>query len=62
MLYTYRSWALIPAADATAPARTILDSLVKANGQVQDTLTYTADESFQAVRTAVATQTPQSLR
>ena len=41
------------------PPRTIVVSLVKANGQVQDTLTYTAAEAYQAILTAVATQTPQ---
>jgi len=62
MLETYRSWALIPTADTTAPARTIVDSLIRANGQVQDTLTYTAAALNQAVLNAVATQTPQSIR
>lgn len=62
MLMTWRSWVRIPTADATAPATTIVDSLVRANGQVQDTLTYTAAAFNQAVLTAVATQTPQSLR
>jgi hypothetical protein len=59
MLMDWRSWSLIPAADATAPAQTIVISLVRANGQVQDTLTYTAAEAYQAILTAVAAQTPQ---
>lgn len=59
MLMDWRSWSPIPAADATAPAQTIVISLVRANGQVQDTLTYTVAEAYQAILTAVATQTPQ---
>ena len=62
MLMDWRSWSLIPAADATAPAQTIVISLVRANGQVQDTLTYTVAEAYQAILTAVATQTPQPVR
>jgi hypothetical protein len=61
MLMDWRSWSLIPAADATAPAQTIVISLIRANGQVQDTLTYTVAEAYQAILTAVATQTPQSI-
>jgi hypothetical protein len=59
MLMDWRSWSLIPAADATAPAQTIVISLVRANGQVQDTLTYTVAEASPAILTAAATQTPQ---
>jgi len=62
MLETHRSWALIPTADTTAPARTIVSSLVRANGQIQDTLTYTVAAMNQSILTAVATGTPQSLR
>ena len=54
-LMTWRSWSTIPTADTTAPARTEVVSLIKANGQVQDTLTYTAAASNQAILTAVAT-------
>ena len=61
MLMDYRSWSPIPAADATAPAQTIVISLARANGQVQDTLTYTVADVYQAIRTAVATQTPQAI-
>jgi hypothetical protein len=61
MLMTWRSWTFIPTADTTAPARTMVVSLTRANGQVQDTLTYTAAEVNQAILTAVATQTPQSI-
>jgi hypothetical protein len=39
----------------------IVISVTKANGQVQDSLTYTAAAMRQATPTAVATQTPQSL-
>ena len=49
----------IPTADATPPALTVVIKLIRANGQVQDTLTYTAAEAYQAILTAVATQTPQ---
>jgi hypothetical protein len=61
MLMTWRSWAFIPAAGATVPAETIVDTLVRSNGQVQDTLTYTVAEMDQAILTAVATQTPQTI-
>lgn len=61
MLMDWRSWSLIPAADATPPAVTVVISLIRANGQVQDTLTYTVTEGYQAIWTAVATQAPQSI-
>ena len=37
-------------------------SVTKANGQVQDTLTWTVAEMIQAELTAVATGTPVALR
>jgi hypothetical protein len=61
-IMTWRSWLSIPTADTTAPARTVVISVTKANGQVQDTLTYTVAALNQAALTAVATGTPQSLR
>jgi len=61
MLMDYRSWSLVPAADATPAPVTVVISLIRANGQVQDTLTYTVAEVYQAILTSVATQTPQSI-
>jgi hypothetical protein len=59
---TWRSWLSIPTADTTVPNYTDVISVTKANGQVQDTLTYTAAALNQATLKAVATGTPQSLR
>jgi hypothetical protein len=59
---TWRSWLSIPTADTTVPNYTDVISLTKANGQVQDTLTYTAAALDQAILTAEATGLPQSLR
>jgi hypothetical protein len=59
---TWRSWLSIPTADTTVPNYTDVISLTKANGQVQDTLTYTAAALNQATLKAVATGTAQSLR
>jgi hypothetical protein len=59
---TWRSWLSIPTADTTVRAITQVISVTKANGQVQDTLTYTAAALNQATLTAVATGLPQSLR
>jgi hypothetical protein len=62
MLMTWRSWAFIPAAGATAPSLTEVISVTKANGQVQDTLTYTPAALNQLILKAVATGSAQSLR
>ena len=56
-----RSWLSIPTADTTVPDRTVVISVTKANGQLQDTLTYTVAELNQAILTAVATGLPQSI-
>ena len=61
-LMTWRYWRNLPTADTTVPAHTEVISVTKANGQVQDTLTYTAAALNQAVLTAQATGLPQSLR
>jgi hypothetical protein len=61
-IMTWRYWDSIPTADTTVPAYTQVVSVTRANGQVQDTLTYTVATLDQAILTAVATQTPQSLR
>ena len=61
MLMDWRSWSSVPAADTTPAAQTVVISLIRANGSVQDTLTYTVAEAYQATWTAVATQTPQSI-
>src|SRR3954451_25233218 len=57
----WRSWVTIPTADTTVPNYTDVVSLFKANGQLQDKLTYTPAEVNQAILTAVATQTRQSV-
>ena len=59
---TWRSWLSIPTADTTVPNYTDVISVTKANGQVQDTLTYTPAALNQLTLTAVATGLPQSLR
>jgi hypothetical protein len=61
-IITWRSWSSVPTADTTVPNYTDVVSLIKANGQVQDTLTYTPAAMLQAELTAVATGTPVSLR
>ena len=61
-IMTWRYWGSIPTADTVVPNYTDVISLFKANGQVQDTLTYTAAAMNQATLTAVATGTPVSLR
>jgi hypothetical protein len=61
-IITWRSWGSIPTADTVVPNYTIVISVTKSNGQVQDTLTYTAAAMNQATLTAVATGLPQSLR
>ena len=57
----WQSWLSIPTADTTVLDRTVVISVTKANGQVQDTLTYTVAELNRAALTAVATQTPQPI-
>ena len=59
---TWRSWLSIPTADTTVPNYTDVISLTKANGQVQDTLTYTPAALNRLILTAEATGLPQSLR
>jgi len=61
-IMTRRYWGSIPTADTTAPAVTMVLSVTRANGQVQDTLTYTVAAMYQAELTAVATGTPVALR
>ena len=61
-IMTWRYWSSIPTADTAAPAVTMVLSVTKANGQVQDTLTWTPAGMIQAELTAVATGTPVSLR
>lgn len=59
---TWRTWLSIPAADTPVPNYTDVISVTKANGQVQDTLTYTPAALNQLILNAVATGLPQSLR
>ena len=58
---TWRYWSPVPTADTVVPDHTQVISVTKANGQVQDTLTYTAAAMNRATvyggddgRTAVA--------
>jgi hypothetical protein len=60
---TWRWWLGLPTTDSTTlPAHTLVISVTKPNGQVQDTVTTTAAALNDAMLAAVATQTPQSLR
>ena len=62
-IITWRSWSNVPTAiDPTWANFTKVISLTKANGQVQDTLTYTVAQMQQDIMTAAATGTPVSLR
>lgn len=60
---TWRWWLGLPTTDSTTvPAHTLVISVTRPNGQVQDTVTTTSAALNDAMLVAVATQTPQSLR
>ena len=61
-LMTWRYWSPVPTADTVVPDHTQVIWVTKANGRVQDTLTYTAAAMNRATVTAVTTGVPQSLR
>jgi dihydrofolate reductase len=61
MLMTWRTWLSLPTAGTTAQPHTDVISVTRANGQVQDTRTFTAAALDQAILAAEATQTPQSI-